>query len=49
MGKCCTSEKYILWPWLTLGLLNHGRFVQLFTQSHDVRSFLLNLNGESFG
>lgn len=49
MGKCCTSGKYILWPWLTLGLLNHGCFVQLFTRSHDVRSFLLNLSGESFG
>lgn len=49
MGKCCTSGKYILWPWLTLGLLNHGCFVQLFTQSHDVRSFLLNPSRESFG
>lgn len=49
MEKCCTSGKYILWPWLTLGLLNHGYFVQLFTQSHDVRSFLLNLSGASFG
>lgn len=49
MEKCCTSGKYILWPWLTLGLLNLGYFVQLFTQSHDVRSFLLYLSGKSFG